>query len=206
MLGEIATAADLPAGWRDVQAPGRYRLSDGNGARLFDVVNGPQSWKQFTFPPRIPVATARREGTGSTFAPVAPDPPRLAFLGVRACELAALGVQDRVLAGGTYVDEDYRARRESAIVVAVECTRAGANCFCASMGTGPEVRSGHDLVLTEVDDGFVISSGSPAGDRLLARLPGPRATAAPIAGASGAVAARAPARPVAAGLARSARG
>ncbi|MGZ8564036.1 MAG: sulfite reductase subunit A, partial [Candidatus Limnocylindria bacterium] len=189
MLGEIGTAADLPAGWRDVQAPGKYRLSDGNGPRLFDVVNGPQSWKQFTFPPRIPVATARREGTDATFAPVDPDPPRLAFLGVRACELAALGVQDRVLAGGTYVDEDYRARRESAIVVAVECTRAGANCFCASMGTGPEVRSGHDLVLTEVDDGFVISSGTLAGDRLLARLPGPRATAAQIAAASGAVAA-----------------
>ncbi len=189
MLGEIATAADLPAGWRDVQAPGSYRLSDGNGPRLFDVVNGPQSWKQFTFPPRIPVATARSEGTDSSFAPIAPDPPRLAFLGVRACELAALGVQDRVLAGGTYVDEDYRARRESSIVVAVECTRAGANCFCASMGTGPEVRSGHDLVLTEVEDGFVVSSGSPAGDRLLSRLPGPRATAAQIAAASGAVAA-----------------
>ena len=70
MLGEISTAADLPAGWRDVQAPGKYRLSDGNGPRLFDVVNGPQSWKQFTFPPRIPVATARREGDR---CPLRPD-------------------------------------------------------------------------------------------------------------------------------------
>jgi sulfhydrogenase subunit beta (sulfur reductase) len=190
MLGEIATAADLPAGWQDEQAPGRYRLSDGHGPRLFDVVNGPQSWKQLMFPPRIAVGRAENGSDGkAAFAPVAPDPERLAFLGARACELAALSVQDRVLAGGTFVDEDYRARRAAAIVVAVQCTRAGATCFCASMGTGPEVRSGHDLVLTELDDGFVVDSGSPAGDRLLARLPGPRATAAQLAAASGAVAA-----------------
>jgi len=190
MLGEIANAADLPAGWQDEQAPGRYRLSDGHGPRLFDVVNGPQSWKQLTFPPRVDVGRAEKSGDGKTaFKPVSPDPERLAFLGARACELAALGVQDRVLAGNTFVDEDYRARRGAAIVVAVQCTRAGATCFCSSMGTGPEVRSGHDLVLTELDDGFVVDSGSPVGDRLLARLPGPRASAAQQAAASGAVAA-----------------
>jgi NAD(P)H-flavin reductase/Pyruvate/2-oxoacid:ferredoxin oxidoreductase delta subunit len=87
------------------------------------------------------------------------------------------------------VDEDYRARRSAAIVVAVQCTRAVSTCFCASMGTGPEVRSGHDLALTELDDGFVVTSGSPAGDRLLARLPGPRATAAQLAATASAVAA-----------------
>jgi len=190
MLGEIANAADLPAGWQDEQAPGRYRLSDGHGPRLFDVVNGPQSWKQLTFPPRVDVGRAEKSGDGKTaFKPVSPDPERLAFLGARACELAALGVQDRVLAGNIFVDEDYRARRGAAIVVAVQCTRAGATCFCSSMGTGPEVRSGHDLVLTELDDGFVVDSGSPVGDRLLARLPGPRASAAQQAAASGAVAA-----------------
>jgi NAD(P)H-flavin reductase/Pyruvate/2-oxoacid:ferredoxin oxidoreductase delta subunit len=190
MLGEIATAADLPVGWRDEQSPGHYRLSDGHGPRLFDVVNGPQSWKQMTFPPRVTVGRAEKTGGGkAAFAPAPLDPERLAFLGVRACELAALGVHDRVLAGGTFVDEDYRARRSAAIVVAVQCTRAGATCFCASMGTGPEVRSGHDLVLTELDDGFVVDSGSPAGDRLVARLPGPRASAAQLAAASGAVAA-----------------
>jgi NAD(P)H-flavin reductase/Pyruvate/2-oxoacid:ferredoxin oxidoreductase delta subunit len=132
----------------------------------------------------------QREPDGSVrFAAVAPDPPRLAFLGVRACELAALGIQDRVLAEGTFVDEDYRARRESALVVAVQCTRAGSGCFCASMGTGPEVRVGHDLVLTELDEGFVVAAGSPAGERLLARLPGRSATPAEEAQASAGVAA-----------------
>ncbi len=173
VLDEISRVDDLPIGWRDEQAPGTYRLVHGASARAFDIVNGQMSWKQFTFPPRQEVGTVRRGTDGSlSFEALAPDPPRLALLGVRACELAALGIHDRVLAGGTYVDEDYRARRDSLLVVAVQCTRAASGCFCTSMGTGPEVRSGHDLVLTELDDGFVVGAGSPAGERLLARLPG----------------------------------
>src|SRR5574338_259371 len=150
VLDEIRTVADLPAGWRDEQEPGRYRLTDGHGDRVFDVVNGQLSWKRYTYPARQEVGRMQREADGSvSFAATPPAPPRLAFLGVRACELAALGIHDRVLAGGTFVDEDYRARREAALVVAVQCTRAGRGCFCTSMGTGPEVRSGHDLALTE---------------------------------------------------------
>ena len=36
------------------------------------------------------------------------------------------------------------------------------------MGTGPEVTSGFDLALTELDDGFLVRSGSPAGEHLAA--------------------------------------
>ena len=169
---EISSMADLPAGWTDDQAPGRYRLAHDDSGRLFDYTVGPTSWKRFTFPPRVPLTTAGRSTAGAAaFDAARPDPPRLAFLGVRACEIAALLVQDRVLSGGPFVDEDYRARRESAVVVAVQCTRAGGTCFCASMGTGPEVNGGHDLVLTEVDDGFVVESGSPLGMQLVGRLP-----------------------------------
>ena len=51
-LGEIRAATDLPIGWTDEQAPGRYRLAHGTSERAFDVVNGQMSWKQFTFPPQ----------------------------------------------------------------------------------------------------------------------------------------------------------
>lgn len=190
VLDEIRGVGDLPIGVRDEQEPGRYRLVDNGGERAFDVVNGQTSWKQFTFPPRQPVGTVRREADGTVgFAAVPPDPPRLALLGVRACELAALGIHDRVLAGGTYIDEDYRARRESLLIVAVQCTRAGSGCFCTSMGTGPEVRDGHDLVLTELDDGFIVDAATPAGSRILARLPGRVAGPAEQASAMAAVAA-----------------
>ena len=101
---------------------------------------GPQSWKQFLHPPRQRVWSSDGD---------AEDPrPRYAFLGVRGCDLAAIGVLDRVLIGGAHVDDSY-ARRRGAFIIAVNCTEPGGLCFCASMNTGPACGPGYDLVLTE---------------------------------------------------------
>ena len=184
---EVTAVADLPEGWGDVQDAGQYRLIRRRDRKLFNYNMGPASWKRFTFPPVVPLNIGRRDGREVTFEPAHLDPPRLAFLGVRGCELAALGIQDRVFLGGPYTDEDYRARRAAAFVVAVNCTTAAPTCFCTSMGTGPEIRGGHDLVLTELDEGFVVRAGSAAGADLLARLPVKAADAGQIFRAAGAI-------------------
>ncbi len=172
VYGEITNADDLPIGWRDAQAPGRYRIERTGGERAFAYTVGPTSWKGYTFPSRVPLGRARRDGDRTTFEPAEPEPSALAFIGVRGCELAALRVQDRVLLEGPVVDPDYAARRRAAFVVAVECTVAGATCFCTSMGTGPEIAGERaDLILTELDDGFLVRAGSPEGRELAGRLP-----------------------------------
>ena len=109
--------------------------------------------------------------TSFAFEPPAPAVPELAFLGVRACEIAALGIQDRVFLGGPFTDEDFRARRKAAMIVAVQCTTTSSTCFCSSMGTGPEVKGGYDILLTEIEEGFVIQAGSPDGAAVVAQLP-----------------------------------
>ena len=185
---EIASADDLPAGVGDEQGPGHYRLTRRDDRRVFGHGVGPISLKRFTFPSPLSLNVGHRDGRSVVFEPVPTDRPRLAFLGVRACDLAALGMTDRVLLGGPYTDEDYRARREQVIVVAVNCTTAADTCFCTSMGTGPEVTSGHDLVLTELDEGFVVRVGSPVGADLLARLPVRAADAGQLSTATTAVA------------------
>ncbi len=91
---------------------------------------------------------------------VAEEPPRLAFVGVRACELAALAIQDRAMRAGPLGDADHAARGDAALVVAVECATAAGTCFCTSMGTGPEVSGGADIVLSELAEGFVVRSGT----------------------------------------------
>nr|MCU0806251.1 4Fe-4S dicluster domain-containing protein [Burkholderiales bacterium] len=171
---EIERVEDLPRGWTDEQSPGKYRLARRNDDRLFGYVVGPTSWKKNTYPARVPVALSRHKSTGEVvYEPANPEIPTLAFLGVRACELAALGIQDRVFLKGPYVEQDFQKRRKSALVVAVQCTTSASTCFCTSMGTGPEVRAGagHDLALTELDAGFVIEAGTPAGAAILERLP-----------------------------------
>ncbi len=186
---EVTTVADLPAGWTATQAPGSYRLQPTGTDRLFDFAVGPTSWKHETFPPRVPLTVGRRVDGQAAFEDVVPDPPSLAFLGVRACEIAALQTQDAVFEAGPAVDRDYVARRAAALVIAVECEVPASTCFCTSMGTGPEVTSGFDLALTELDDGFVVRSGSPAGEDLKARLDLSAATEGQRAGAQTAVAA-----------------
>ena len=63
-----------------------------------------------------------------------PPAPRYAFIGVRACELAAIDVQDRVFVGPG-AGCRLRPLRSGAFLVAVNCAEAGGTCFCVSMGT-----------------------------------------------------------------------
>jgi len=172
---EIGSSADLPTGVTDEQAPGRYRIhkgGNGNGSagRSFDFASSPTSWKSYTYPASVPLARARRDGDEVEYSAIGHDAPRLAYLGVRACDIAALAIHDDVLTGGPYIDEDYADRRGKAFIVAVECAVPSGTCFCASMGTGPEVSNGFDIALTELDEGYVVKTGSEAGQQLVERL------------------------------------
>ena len=188
VLDEIHHAGDLPAGRGAEAGPGRYRLTRRDDTRRFDHAVGPMSWKRWTFPPRTPVRVGRRTAAGVRFAGVDPNPTPLAFIGVRACELTALQIQDHVFLDGPAIDPDYRARRASAFVVAVECATPTSTCFCTSMGTGPEVTSAFDVSLTELDDGYVVRVGSAAGARLIDALDLPLARQPAIDAAAGVVA------------------
>lgn len=173
---DVERTSDLPIGWRDAQEPGRYRLEHAGDGRVFGVVHGPQSLKPFSFVAREPLLTIRRTKDGFSAAPSLPKSERVAVLGARPCDLAGLAVQDRIFLRDAYEDPYYRARRDGLLVIAVNCTRALPTCFCASMGTGPEAKSGYDLVLTELDDCFLIESGSRSGDEMLQALPLSRAS------------------------------
>ena len=192
VLAHIEGAEDLPAGYTDEQRAGAYRLRRRADAALFGHAVGPHSWKQFLFVPRLRLWGARRDGAGFTLEPGDPSPPpRLALLGVRACDLHAIAVQDRVFRAPALVDPDYSARRDAVLVVAVNCGQAGGTCFCVSMGTGPRVATGFDLALTEVLDDphrFVIEVGSARGAALLAGVPVATATEADRAAAAQVVA------------------
>lgn len=182
----IASINDLPKGWTDEQDGGVYRLKRRDDDAIFGYAVGPHSWKKCLFPPRSRLWRAQRTGDGFEIETEKGPAPRYAFIGVRPCDLRAIGVQDRVFLGGDYADDIYKARRENAFIVAVNCGHAGGTCFCVSMGTGPAAESGYDLVLTEVlEDGhyFVVNAGSKAGAEVLAGIPWREATEAEVAAA-----------------------
>src|SRR6476619_4124863 len=47
---EIASSADLPAGWTDEQDGGHYRLRRRDDEALFGYAVGPHSWKRYQLP------------------------------------------------------------------------------------------------------------------------------------------------------------
>ncbi|RMH33631.1 MAG: sulfite reductase subunit A [Nitrospirae bacterium] len=168
--GDIATVDDFPVGWRDHQSPGHYRLERTESFRYFDIVHGAESFKPLTFAPRETLLVLERTHKTFVATPILPDPEPLAVLGVRACDLAGLAIQDRIFLHGPYADPYYRARRDRLFIIAVQCTRALDTCFCASMGTGPQATAGFDLALIEGDADFVVQTGSEEGARLAQHL------------------------------------
>lgn len=166
---------DLPIGYTDEQDGGSYRLKKRDDAALFGYAVGPHSWKKFLHLPVLRLWSAQRTSSGVEFLPEEERPPKLAFLGVRSCELHAIAIQDKVFLQTAYRDHTYQARREQICIIAVNCAQAGGTCFCTSMQTGPQVTTNVDLALTEVLNDyhhfFVIQSGTTLGAELLQSLP-----------------------------------
>ena len=172
MPGPISGISDLPAGYRDEQAPGHYRLSQSGDRSLFAWAVGPGSWKAELFPPTQELWRATVSEDGVTFTEPDIESAPMAIIGARPCEVAALGILDRVLSLGSVADPRYEARRAGAFVVTAECGTPAATCFCTSMGTGPGAESGFDLALNEIDDvdghRFLIRVGTDRGAEILA--------------------------------------
>jgi len=187
----LTSLEELPIGWTDEQQAGQYRLKKREDAALFGYGVGPQSWKRFLHPSEVRINALERDG--QSFKVLNPPAPatRQAFLGVRACELAAIRVLDRVLVGDQQVDPVYQQRREGVFIVAVNCTRASPNCFCSSMETGPQAGSGFDLALTELATPerhmFVAEAGTGRGAEVLAEIEHRAAAAEEVRAAQDAV-------------------
>jgi ferredoxin len=170
---------DLPRGWGDDQAPGSYRLRRRDDDAFFGFAAAAQSARPVFFPADELLWRGSRSGDGRGFEVEARDPvdedAPYALVGVRGCDLAAVGIHDRVLAGRGVTDAHYSRRRADAFVVAVACSDPGGTCFCASMGTGPAPDADRaDLVLTELLEGghrFVVEVGSERGAGVLADVP-----------------------------------
>lgn len=175
VLDSIRSLQDLPIGWTEEQSAGSYRLKKRNDNAIFGFNNGPDSWKKFLFPPRTKLWSASRKPS-LTILPNSETPSKLAFMGVRSCDLRAILTQDRVfIANGGNSDPLYRKLRESLFIVAINCSQAAATCFCTSTNTGPQTKSHYDLALTEIrtsaEPYFIVEVGSEKGSQVMDSVP-----------------------------------
>ncbi|WP_415882577.1 4Fe-4S dicluster domain-containing protein [Neptuniibacter sp. QD34_54] len=169
---DLDSVEDLPQRWTDQQVPGLYRLKHGDSPRQFNWANGPSALKPLLYPARDVIWQARRGDDGRLqFLVPEQAQDKVAIIGVKACDLAALKLQDQHFLEGEYVDPGYQAKRQGLFLIAVNCNVSAETCFCVSTGDGPEVRQAYDILLTELDDGFLIQSGSAKGSTIVDQLP-----------------------------------
>ncbi|MEM4237524.1 MAG: 4Fe-4S dicluster domain-containing protein, partial [Candidatus Nitrosocaldaceae archaeon] len=136
---------------------------------LFRYALSPYSWKRYLFPPSIKLFEITKKD-GIKIIENDYDGKKLAFIGVRACEIHAIYIQDKVFLDGKFIDPVYKKRRDNIFIFAVNCITASNTCFCVSMNTGPKVTFGYDLALTEVIEPnhyFIIDVGSKLGEEIL---------------------------------------
>ncbi len=171
---ELNGIGDLPIGWTDEQEGATYRLKKRDDEALFGYNVGPHAWKKFLFPPKHRLWSAEASN-GLKITEEKQATQKYALFGVKACELKAILIQDKVFLGGEHVDPVYQARREDALLIAVNCTQAGKTCFCVSMDAGPRAESGFDLCLTEIlkegEHYFIVEIGSAQGAEIMANVP-----------------------------------
>ncbi len=170
ILSEISVR-DIPAGYRDHQGPAKYRLDQQRSDGVFTFSPGPDSFKKFLHPSSEKLFSFRKTAKGLVVIKEVKEEKTMAFVGVRACDLAALALLDKAFLEGPVPERGYEHRRRGIFIVAVNCLEPNDTCFCDSLGTGPGITVGFDLGITETADFFLIEAGSAEGEEVLEKLP-----------------------------------
>ena len=90
---------------------------------------------------------------------------RIVF-GIRPCDVNSLILLDKVFSGD-FLDPYYLQRRRNTSLIAINCTEPEKNCFCSFLETGPSLKEGADIVLTDLGDFYYVEALTEKGKKLV---------------------------------------
>lgn len=91
---------------------------------------------------------------------------RRVIFGMRSCDVSAVAILDRFY-GDLQGDNFYMSRRKNTLLISLACTSPDPTCFCAGLGTGPSLKAGFDIQLTDLGDRYLLQVGSREGLRMV---------------------------------------
>jgi len=109
-----------------------------------------------------------KDGEGYHLEPPAQDETKQIIFGIRPCDARALAAILDTVFKELYEDPYYAARRNNTLLVGLGCTNPGESCFCTSLGISPGESGDVDLLVTAIDDHFLLEPISGAGKKLMA--------------------------------------
>jgi len=132
---------------------------------VFDYKNTVLSAKEWFFPTTEPLFTICHKDGSTDLAPIDIEKESVVF-GIRPCDAAGLKLLDKVFLGEP-PDFIYSQRRDKTTLIGLTCLEPAPQCFCGSMGTTPNNADDVDIMLTEVEDGYIVSTVTEKGKALL---------------------------------------
>ena len=89
------------------------------------------------------------------------------LVGVKACDLTSLPIQDFVFKDNDPPDPFYIQKREDTYIISSDCDLLYENCFCTAAGSTPYPQRGFDLNLSSGINGYLVEVGSDKGKELV---------------------------------------
>lgn len=169
-IREIKPLLDTIAGQMDVYVPKkvgehyvfeRYDPAAGTEV-IFNNIRACTPTKEFLFP--------LRELAAIFPEPLEPkDIKPFAIFGLKDCDIRSIEILDKVFMEKEFEDPFYIKRREKMFIITSDCSNPAESCFCNVMGGGPYAQRGFDLNLSQVNDGFMVETGSKKGEDFIQR-------------------------------------
>lgn len=93
--------------------------------------------------------------------------PETLIFGARPCDAKGFRIFDRVFIDGEYPDPYYRGRRNMTTIVGLACPESYAGCFCTALGSSPVEKDDVDVLMTELEKGYVFEAVTEKGETML---------------------------------------
>ncbi len=164
-LRQLKAAHELIAPMRDVS--GDIVLTE--LTRMHETaLDGPAlmpSPKEFLLPQMEQLFSWSREGIEEV-----PDKRSRVIFGIRPCDVSAVAILDRFYLANNK-DVYYESRRRNTALIAIACNQPDPTCFCLGLGTGPFLKTGFDVQLTDLGDRFLVETETEAGKAMVRDFP-----------------------------------
>src|SRR4030042_279818 len=132
---------------------------------VFDFQNTTLSPKEFFFPASETLFCVERKDGQVELIPAEVERETVVF-GMRPCDAKGIAILDLPYLEDP-ADTLYRQHSDKTTLIGLSCLTACPECFCTSMGRGPDDTSNLDIMLTKMEDGYVVQVVTEKGKALL---------------------------------------
>ncbi|MBQ1947459.1 MAG: 4Fe-4S dicluster domain-containing protein [Clostridia bacterium] len=140
------------------------------GTKRSEKLNTVKSPKDFFFPQTEDLMAFKTEGKSIDVIDTRKAAEDFVVFGVRACDVKAFDVLDRVFMVEPQ-DSYYTTKREHGVIIALACNKPSETCFCKTFGIDPKEPMG-DISAWETDSEIFFKANNEKGEALLSKLSG----------------------------------